>query len=75
MTRTYRKEDGHRIEERLCAYPRPRFPNGVDKEWRRTFGHKPMRAAEHFYLRRILKFEDWDELTPLPNRWPLPYYW
>lgn len=73
MTRTYRKEEGRRIEERHCWFPT--FPNGVTKEWRRTYGHKPMRAAEQVYLRHILKGEDWDELTPLPNRWPLPYYW
>ncbi|BDW91002.1 hypothetical protein [Thalassospira tepidiphila] len=75
MSRTYRKQKGKKIAERHCDYPRPRFPDGVNKEWRKLRVHKPMRTLERAYLRRILKGADWNDLVPLLDRWPMPYYW
>ncbi|WP_156480822.1 hypothetical protein [Thalassospira sp. MCCC 1A02491] len=60
MSRTYLKVKGKQIDERQCDYPRPRFPNGKNKEWRHLCAHAPIRGSEHAYLRRILKAEDWD---------------
>ncbi|MFC4237716.1 hypothetical protein ACFOY8_21110 [Thalassospira xianhensis] len=75
MSHTYRKQKGKRIDERHCDYPQPRFPNGVNKEWRKRRVHTPMRVRERAYLRHILKGEDWNTLVPLPDRLPMPYYW
>ena len=75
MSRTYRKQKGQKIAERHCDYPRPRFPDGVNTEWRKFRVHKPMRTLERAYLRRILKGADWNDLVPLPDRWPMPYFW
>ena len=75
MSRTYRKQKGQKIAERHCDYPRPRFPDGVNTEWRKFRVHKPMRTLERAYLRRILKGADWNDLVPLPDRWPMPHFW
>ncbi|MDG4717842.1 MULTISPECIES: hypothetical protein [Thalassospira] len=75
MSRTYRKQKGQKIAERHCDYPRPRFPDGVNTEWRKFRVHKPMRTLERAYLRHILKGADWNDLVPLPDRWPMPHFW
>ena len=75
MSRTYRKQKGQKIAERHCDYPRPRFPDGVNTDWRKFRVHKPMRTLERAYLRHFLIGADWNDLVPLPDRWPMPHFW
>jgi hypothetical protein len=44
MSLTYRKSLEKQIDERHYVFPRPRFPDGTNKEWRHLCAHAPMRG-------------------------------